>query len=46
LAEISTCFRGINADHISICWRMRSGSAAGKSTLLSTGTISWLLLMA
>ena len=41
LAEISTASEASRPITSSICSRIRSGSAAGRSILLSTGTISW-----
>ena len=37
---------GVDADHILDLLRTRSGSAAGRSILLRTGTISWSASMA
>jgi hypothetical protein len=41
LAEISTAFEASMPITSSTCSRMRSGSAAGRSILFSTTTISW-----
>ncbi len=46
LAEISTASEASRPITSSICCLMRSGSAAGRSILLRTGTISWSLSIA
>ena len=45
LAEISSASEASRPITSSICCLTRSGSAAGRSILLSTGTISWLASM-
>jgi hypothetical protein len=46
LAEIITASEASSPMTSSICSLIRSGSAAGRSILLSTGTISWSASMA
>ena len=46
LAEIMMAFEASSPITSSICFLTASGSAAGRSTLLSTGTISWPASMA